>query len=210
MQLQIIIPGILVLLLLVVIFGCYFGIKWYAAPFLHEGADTLPYHETALVLGTAKLTHQGGINLYFRYRMEAAELLYKQHKISGFIVSGASRHPVSLNEGEEMKITLMAAGVPPDAVTADNYGYRTWDSLWRCRGVFGCRKVVVISQRFHTERAVFIGRKQGMEITGFNAEDVKGPVAFRMFIRECLARVKCILDLYVLHPKPVYLRKEEG
>jgi SanA protein len=106
-----------------------------------------------------------------------------------------------------MKNALVGRGIPADAVIKDHAGYRTWDSLWRCRGSFGSHTITVVSQRFHIERAIFIGHKQSLNIIGLTAQDPDGRLAARMFVRECLARVKCILDCYLFHPRPVYMRR---
>lgn len=185
---------------------CYYIIRWTTSAALYYSIDKLPYTETALVLGTAKFTQKGGINHYFKYRMEAAELIFTHHKASHFIVSGAGKHPATLNEAEDMKASLMARGLPAMMIITDEEGYRTWDSLWRCLHHFNCKEVTVISQRFHVERAVFIGRRQGMHIIGFVSKNVQGKMVIKMFLRECLARVKCMMDCYLVYPEPLFIK----
>ncbi|TAM98560.1 MAG: vancomycin high temperature exclusion protein [Chitinophagaceae bacterium] len=188
---------------------CYCMIKWTAGSCLYNDIDKLPFGETALILGTAKFTQKGGINHFFKYRMDAAQLIFEKNKASHFIVSGAGKRHVSTSEAEDMKMSLAMRGLPEEIIIVDEAGYRTWDSLWRCLHTFHCNQVTVISQRFHIERAIFIGRSQGMHITGFCAKAVKGKIAYKMFLRECLARVKCIIDCYIVHPKPLFIKRRE-
>lgn len=186
---------------------CYWIIKWAASSLVYQDTKELDVCDLALILGTAKFTQKGGLNLYYKYRMEAAQLLFQKKKVNFFIVSGAGKYDQPLNEAEEMKWSLVSRGVPESAIITDEAGYRTWDSLWQCRNTFHYQHVLVVSQRFHIERAIFIGRHYGMEIRGFAAKNVKGKIAVKMFLRECLARVKCLLDCYLIHPIPVYLKK---
>lgn len=197
----------IIFFLLVLIMTCYLWISRYAARYIFSDPDVLPFRETALVLGTAKLTPGGKANYYFNFRMDAAALLFHEKKCNLFIVSGADKLQDGTSEADEMKEDLMARGLPPEIIIVDRAGFRTWDSLWRCRGSFGRHTLTVVSQKFHIERAIFIGHRQGLHIIGFRAEAVKGKTRIRMFIRECLARVKCIMDCYFIHPKPVYMKR---
>lgn len=201
-----IVVGIIIVAGLVAIAVCYLWVRYHARPYIYEDGQTIPYRKTALLLGTAKLTSHGSSNRYFRYRIEAAEHLFNAKKCDTIIASGAGRH-AGHHEADDMKAALVEAGIPATVIIADRAGYRTWDSLWRCRGSFGAHSFTVISQRFHIERAIFAGHKLGLNIIGLPAKDVHGKIAVRMFVRECLARVKCILDCYILHPKPVYMRR---
>lgn len=196
----------ILLLLLFCIIGCYFWIKWDSAPYVFDQIKDVPDYQTALVLGTARFTSKGGTNLFYHYRIEAARIVFLNHKAGRFIVSGAAKKHEAAEEAGEMKASLIASNFPENSITTDHEGYRTWDSLWRCLHTYKISSVLIISQRFHNERAVFIGRRFGMKLSGFNAFDVGGRMGSRMLVRESLARVKCILDCYLLKPKPRYLR----
>jgi SanA protein len=68
----------------------------------------------------------------------------------------------------------------------------------RARDVFGQEKFITISQAFHNERAVFLGRFYDVEVYGYNAK----AVGFNMWFRELFARVKMILDLvFAVEPR---------
>lgn len=202
-----IVVGILILFLLILITACYLWVSLDAASLIYYEAETIPFRKTALVLGTARFTSPGKTNRYFQYRMDAAAQLFIQKKSEVFIASGAEKFYEDIPEADEMKSALINLGIPAESIITDHAGYRTWDSLWRCRGSFGCHTITVVSQKFHVERAIFAGHKQGLNIIGLAAKRVGGRLATRMFIRECLARVKCVMDCYLLRPKPVYMRK---
>ncbi len=147
---------------------------------------------------------QGRDNLYFRYRIDAAISLWNEGKLRCLIVSG-DNHIHQYNEPEKMKNALMARGVPTEKIVCDYAGLRTLDSVIRCKKVFGCSQVTVISQKFQNERAIVIGEAAGMNVIGLNAKDVIGSGGTKTKIREWGARVKMWLDIFVLHTQPRHL-----
>ena len=94
-----------------------------------------------------------------------------------------------------MRRALLARGVPDSLIVLDYAGFRTLDSVVRAREVFGQDSFIVVSQRFHNERAVYLAGRHGIDAVGFNARDVHSLRALRTRTRELLARVKVFLDL---------------
>lgn len=94
-----------------------------------------------------------------------------------------------------MKNDLIAAGVPAEKIFLDFAGFRTLDSIVRCREVFGEDSITIVSQPFHNQRALFLANNKGVEAVAFNARDVHGDMGVRVAVREKLARVKLVLDL---------------
>ncbi len=171
-----------------------FAIKNFSKTFLFDSIENIPVNKVGLVLGTSKRLSNGSLNLYFKYRIEAAVLLYKSGRIEFIIVSGDNRS-MYYNEPIEMKKELLASGVPDSVIYLDYAGLRTLDSVIRCWKIFGQRKFTVVSQKFQNERAVYLARKLGIEAIGFNAEDVSAYYGFRTNLREHFARVKVFIDL---------------
>jgi SanA protein len=64
---------------------------------------------------------------------------------------------------------------------------------------------MIISQAFHNERAIFISDYYGIEAIGFNAKDVPLSDDLKTPIREYFARLKAVLDLYLLKTQPKFL-----
>jgi SanA protein len=171
---------------------------------LYDNADSIPKNRVGLLLGTNKILPNGYENPYFKYRIEATARLYHAGKIDRIIVSGDNSRK-EYNEAEYMRTGLVALGVPDSCIYLDYAGFRTFDSVLRCREIFGQTKYTVISQRFHNERAIFIAKREGMDVVGFNARDVGKAFGFNVMMRERFARVKVFLDLYVLNTKPKFL-----
>lgn len=147
---------------------------------------------------------QGRENLYFRYRIDAAEALWKAGKLRGLIVSGDNRSRY-YNEPDKMRRALIARGIPADRIVCDYAGLRTLDSVVRAKEIFGVGRITFISQRFQNERAAFLARASGMETAGFNARDVAGHGGLKTKLREVGARVKMWLDVHLLGTRPRHL-----
>lgn len=166
----------------------------------------IPTNSVGLVLGTGRLTRSGKINVYYQGRIEAAARLYQEGKVKHLLASGSS-FKYGYNEALDMKRDLMKLGVPERAITLDDKGFRTLDSLVRAKKVYGLKSFTIITQEFHSYRSVFIGRAYGLSVVGYCAP--KGSAGLFSYARwrEYLARVKAVVDLYVLHTKPRVLGK---
>lgn len=162
---------------------------------LFTEVEKCPKAKVGLVLGTSKKGRSGHENLYFNYRIEAAAALYHAHKVDYLLVSGDNGTD-NYNEPEDMRKALIAAGVPVEKIYLDHAGFRTLDSMERSLKVFGQKKIIVISQRFHNERAIYLGEHFGMTVYGFNAKDVKKSGGFLTNTRERFARMKVFWDLF--------------
>ncbi len=181
---------------LLLIFFCNWRITTVSQPYLYEEVSQVPTCNTALVLGTSQKLANGAPNLFFQYRMEAAVSLYEAGKIQYFILSGDNGRE-SYNEPADMKRSLIALGIPEERLFLDYAGFRTLDSVIRAQKIFGQSQLLVVSQAFHNERAVYIARHLGIEAYGFNAKTLSLKAGFRTYLREKLARVKVFIDLTV-------------
>lgn len=168
----------------------------------------VPSRNVALVLGTSKRFADGRPNTYFKNRIEAAARLYKEGKVKHLILSGDNRTQY-YNEPRDMQNALIERGVPETAITLDYAGLRTLDSVVRSKKVFGQEDVVVVTQKFHSYRAVFIGDYYNINTIAYAAEDVPFRDSLNILFREFLARPMAVLDLYVLRKNPRHLGQPE-
>lgn len=168
----------------------------------------LPDSGVALVLGTSHRLVNGSPNPFFHNRMATAAELYKEGKIVHFIVSGDNRTKY-YNEPIEMQKALIKLGVPAEAITLDYAGLRTLDSIVRCKEIFGQTNITIITQPFHSYRALFISRYYHVDAVALVANEPNQEDALRVYVREYLARTKAILDLYILGTSPRHLGDKE-
>ncbi len=76
-------------------------------------------------------------------------------------------------------------------------------SIIRAKEIFGIEKGIVISQKFHNQRAIYLASHYDMDIIGFNAENVSQSYGLKTEIREYLARTKAVLDI-IFNVQPKY------
>ena len=160
---------------------------------LYSDVTAIPHKKIGLLLGCSKFA-SGGINLYYQYRIAATTALFRAGKIDYVLISGDNSHK-DYSEPEMMQADLIAAGIPADRIVLDYAGFRTLDSILRCKYVFDEDDVTIISQQFHNERALFLANRKGVRAIAFNAQDVPKRWSIKVAIREKFARVKMLLDL---------------
>lgn len=165
-------------------------------------------HNVALVLGTSNKLVDGSDNPFFLGRIEAAARLYADGIVKYIIVSGDNRSKY-YNEPVKMRDALVEKGVPASVITLDFAGLRTLDSIIRCKKVFGQDKIIIISQRFHCYRALFISNYLGMDAVGYTANKVPLSQSLRVELREILARPIAIWDTYITDRSPKHLGDKE-
>lgn len=171
--------------------------------FLYDSIAEIPKKQTALVLGANKFGNSGGLNPYYLYRINATFQLYSAGKVNHIIVSG-DNHLEGYDETTAMAESLIELGVPDSCITRDYAGFRTFDSVVRAKKVFNCQELIIVSQKFHNQRAVFAARFFGIDAVGLNARDVKTRNNYTHY-REIGAKFLMILDLYCLNTQPRFL-----
>ena len=177
----------------------------YTSHIYHDIAN-IPHKKAALLLGTAKYT-MGRENLFFNARIDAAVALFKAGKVDAIIVSGDNGRK-SYDEPTDMRDDLIKRGVPQQYITLDYAGFSTLDSVVRAKAIFDLEDFVIVSQKFHIERALYIAEKKGLKAIGFTARDIEGFWGEKVRKREILARFKAFLDLHILGTEPKFYGKK--
>ena len=161
--------------------------------------DSIRYNKVGLLLGTTPQARFDRItNYFFIYRIDAAEQLYKARKIDQILISGDENSLDGVNETECMRDSLVARGVPANAIILDGKGYRTISSVINANKVYGLKSFTIISQKFHNERAIYQAEHLGLDVENIQAYNAKMPTSRRAFlttIREYFARVKMFIDI---------------
>lgn len=172
--------------------------------FIIDDMRRLGLHEVGVVLGTSPYTRYGNRNLLFTHRMMTAAELYAAGHVRHLLLSGANPDR-TYNEPQKMYQALRALGVPDAALTMDFAGFRTLDSMVRAQRVFDLDRFVIVSQRYHDYRALFIARDNGVDAVAYirPQEDRRQPL--RAEAREYLARFKAVVDLFLIVTRPRFL-----
>ncbi|MCD4823551.1 MAG: YdcF family protein [Phycisphaerae bacterium] len=173
---------------------------------VYTNLSDVPEAPVAVVLGTAKYVGEWD-NSFYKPRIKAAYELFAAGKVRGIIVSGDNSRK-NYNEPMDMKNDLVAMGVPARYITLDYAGFRTLDSVVRAKEVFGCSKVIFVSQEFHCRRALFIANSNALEATAYPAADVTTGGHTKIRAREIVARFMAVIDV-VFGKSPKFLGKQE-
>jgi SanA protein len=181
---------------------------------VHDKLAELQPAPVALLLGTSPRNAKRP-NPFYLARIKAAQQLFAAGKVAGILVSGDNRR-ADYNEPVMMKADLMRLGVPGQFITMDFAGFRTLDSVVRAKSVFQQTRVIVVSQRFHAQRALFLAQHVGLEADAYVADEPEWNWWIRVRVREVFARALACLDVWVSHrqphfmgpPQPVQLRQK--
>ncbi len=160
----------------------------------YNASKYIPKNEVGLVLGTSKYLNDGRRNLFYIYRMNAVEELYKKWKIEKIIVSGDNGSN-DYDETTAMRNDLIESGIPIEKIYMDYAGFRTLDSVVRAKEIFWQTNITIISQEFHVQRAVVLAMFYWIDAYWFEAQGVPVKISPRVWLRERLARVKMWLDI---------------
>jgi len=164
------------------------------------GVATAPTRPVAVVFGAA-----GQI---LSDRVATAAELYKAGKARKLLMTGDNGRQ-GYDEPDEMKREAVSLGVPARDIACDYAGFRTYDSLYRARDIFGVRSAILVTQRYHLPRALFLARKMGLDVVGVDAakRPYVGQVAFDL--REFAAVEVAWFQANVTCPRPKFLGKPE-
>lgn len=175
-----------------------FVVRGGASDFEHAASNPAPLTgppDCALVLG-AGVRDDGTPSDVLRDRLDESLALYRAGRVAKIIVSG-DHQTVTYDEPNAMRRYLEANGVPPADIFMDHAGVDTFSSVWRAKHVFGAERVIVVTQRFHLARAVWVARELGMEADGSAADrHVYRGIAW-LHAREVVSRTKAFVDVAV-------------
>ncbi len=157
-----------------------------------------------IVFGTSNWTRSGVRNPHFDARMSAAARLIQLGRVEHLLLSGDNRTRF-YNEPVTMLRDLRDRQVRDVDMTLDYAGFSTFDTLARARDVFGVERALLITQAWHLPRAIFIADAMGLEVMGcaVPARPVAG--VWRLKVREWVARVATLGDLYLWKREPYFL-----
>ena len=139
-------------------------------------------------------------------RLNTGVSLYEAGVSDRLLMSG-DHGTETYDEVNAMKTYAVEAGVPSDDVFMDHAGFSTYESVYRARDVFRVKTVVIVTQRYHLYRALYIAERMGLTAYGVPCDrDDAGRIRLPD-VREILARCKDFFYTIFL-PLPTYLGAE--
>ena len=197
-------------LILIVILGLclLFGIDFYVRSSTKdriispENASSVSDADCILVLG-AGIRTDGSPSPMLQDRLNTGIELYQNGAAPKLLMSGDHGRK-KYNEVQTMKDIALDQGVPSEDVFMDHAGFSTYDSLYRARDVFQARKVIIVTQKYHLYRALYIARSLGLDAWGVSADTRRYRGQSQRDFREILARDRDFF-VSVFKPLPKYL-----
>jgi len=165
--------------------------------------STVEAQKVAIVFG-AGLLRDGTPSPVLQDRVASAVQLYQAGKVEKLLMSGDNRF-IDYNEPGAMQAYAIEMGVPEEDIVLDYAGRRTYDTCYRALHIFGVKKAILVTQRYHLPRALFTCNGIGMQATGI-AADMQYYRKFSRAIwysRELPATLVSLWDVWFRHPLPV-------
>ena len=129
-------------------------------------------------------------------RLKEGIVLYKQGTTKKIIMSGDHSRE-DYDEVKVMKEYAESEGVPSEDIFMDHAGFSSYDSVYRAKEIFGVQKMIIVTQKYHLYRSLYIAKKLGIEAYGIESNLRTYPGQVFREIREILARdkdyFKCIM-----------------
>lgn len=175
-------------------------------PILIQVKDA-PKRDVAIIFGAGYNAHS--LSPILADRVATGVALYKSGKVRKLLMTGDNR-AASHNEPAVMCRAAVKMGVPRKDIVLDFAGFRTYDSAYRARHIFGVQNAILVTQAYHLPRALFTAHALGIDAVGVVADRQEyGQVMLRYQVRELLASENAWVESRITHPRPRYLGRRE-
>lgn len=167
-----------------------------------DEAANLKDVDCILVLG-CQVKSDGTPSAMLADRLKRSVELYDLHAAPKILMSG-DHGSKDYNEVGAMKNYAISAGVSSDDIFLDHAGFSTYESIYRAREIFNVKKIVIVTQKYHLYRALYIADKLGIDAYGVSADYYRYSGQLNRELREILARCKdFVITLFL--PSPSHL-----
>lgn len=167
---------------------------------LEEGAE-LSDVDCAVILGAG--VREGKPTPMLRDRLLVGIDLYKSGAVKKLIMSG-DHGSTDYDEVNIMKSFAVDRGVPDEDIFMDHAGFSTYETIYRASEIFEADNIIIVSQKYHLYRALYIAEKLGIKSVGVSADLDTYRGQTKRDLREILARDKDFFKC-IFKPKPTYL-----
>lgn len=199
---------ITLLCLTIVGISCIFGINGYVKEvgknklITSEEAVNLDDVDCILVLGCFVRNDKTPSDM-LKDRLTRGIELYNLEVSPKLLMSG-DHGTEGYNEVGTMKQYAIDAGISSSDVFMDHAGFSTYESVYRAKEIFSADKIIIVTQKYHLYRALYIAEKFGIEAYGVASDYHTYAGQSLRELREILARVKDFATS-IIKPKPTYL-----
>ncbi|TVZ28055.1 SanA protein [Gillisia sp. Hel_I_86] len=160
---------------------------------IYSNISDLPVSNTIIVLG-ASVHSNGQLSPILKDRVDTALEIYRAGRGRQFLLSGDNRRN-DYDEVSAMKNYLLEREVPENLIFTDPAGLDTYDSMYRSDLIYKIPNAIVVTQKFHLPRALFIAESLGLNYIGFPAKENHYDTDKSLIRREKLANLKAVLEI---------------
>jgi SanA protein len=160
--------------------------------------------KVAIVFGAGIKDGEPGYAL--QQRLDAGIQLLQAGKVQQLLLSGDNGE-LRYNELKAMAEYCKSHGVDTTKIFLDYAGFDTYSTLYRAKEIFGVQEAVLVSQKYHLARAIYIGEKLGINCQGYASKQAGRFTTRKGRIREYAASIKAAADC-IRHRKPKYLGEQ--
>lgn len=155
---------------------------------------------TAIILG-ASVKSDGQPSDALRDRLLVGAGLYKDAHVRQILITGDDG-AYHAKEIDVMRAFLIKQGIPSDAILSDPHGYRTYESCKRAAEVFQIKDAIIVTQRFHIARALYLCESFGIQSIGVSSDRTSYQRIIYFWVRDLGASVKAWSDIHLITPEP--------
>ena len=170
----------------------------------HDNATELENVDCILVLGCQVIGNRQPSGM-LGDRLKRGIELYKDGASDKIIMSG-DHGQTSYDEVNTMKRVAIDAGIPSSDIFMDHAGFSTYESIYRAKEIFKAKKIIIVTQKYHLYRALYIAKMLGVEAYGVSSDYHIYWGQKNRDLREILARCKDFATT-IYKPEPTYLGK---
>lgn len=164
---------------------------------IYSQITDLPISNTIIVLG-ASVHSDGKLSPILQDRVDTALQIFRSGRGKQFLLSGDNREN-DYDEVSAMKNYLMERGVPENKIFTDPAGIDTYDSMYRSDFVYNIPDAIVVTQKFHLPRTLFIAESLGLDYIGLPANAKHYETESSLIRREKLANLKAVWEILTNH-----------
>ena len=159
---------------------------------IYNSLKRFPKNDVGIVFGA-------GINgdqpsKYLKDRLDAGILLYKSKRINKILLSGDNGRE-EYDELTVMKNYCFKHGVDTSKIFIDYAGFDTYSTMYRAKHIFKIKRATLISQKYHLNRAIYIGQQLGIKSVGYSANKGEYSGYAHVTFREYISIFKSFFDV---------------
>lgn len=177
---------------IIAVLSVNFYVKKETNSLIYKSDEKIPSTNVGIIFGA-------GINgdkpsKYLKDRLDAGIRLYNSKRINKILLSGDN----GSDEHDEltvMKTYCYEHGVDTTKIYIDYAGFDTYSTMSRAKTIFKVDNAILVSQQYHLNRAIYIGKNLGIKAVGYSANNGNYKGYNYVRFREYFSIFKSVIDV---------------